>query len=140
MSFRKNNASHTNIFFLFHFIKMIRFMIVQTTFEFVFVIAKFITNEKTILSYVIAMINKCMIRNNQNVMQWMFNDRVYDMKIHYDITSFDNVNWMKKQIRYKHIEFEMNQLRNMIRVLRNKIVVALKIVMYCKKLDFFFIF
>ena len=137
---QKWRIAHEYFFFLFHFIKMTRFMIVQTTFEFAFVIAKFITNEKTVLSYVIAMMNKCMIRNNQNVMQWMLNDRVYDMKIHYDITSFDNVNWMKKQIRYKHIEFEMNQLRNMIRVLRNKIVVALKVVIHCKKLDFFFIF
>ena len=47
-------------------------------------------------------------------MQWILDRRAYSMKIVYTNTSPGNVDWVGDQIRYKQIEFSMDQLRSII--------------------------
>ena len=129
--------SHEYSFIMLHIIKMTRFMIIQTIFQDCDVIHDFITKKTSnLLNYVIRLINNCMIRNNHDAMQWIFDRRAYDMKIHYINTSTNNVKWMKNQIRYKQIEFDMNQLRKMIRDLIVETYEVLKTMLNLSKTKF----
>ncbi len=66
------------------------------------------------LKYIIKMMNWFMMQNNHSFMQWMLNLRMYELKIHYNIISEDHINWMKDQILYKSIQFNMSEFWDMI--------------------------
>ena len=77
-----------------------------------------------------------MIRGSQGAMQWIFDSRTYGMKIQYTSTAPGNVDWVGDQIRYKQIEFSMNQLRSMVHGLVFEIYRALERVLYVSETDF----
>ena len=132
--------SHDYSFFMFHIIKMIRFMIIQLKFQKCFFRSNFTTNESSsLMNHVIRTIERCMSRRCQKTMKWIFDRRTYDMKIHYISTFANHVKWMKDQIRYKNIEFFMNQLREMMHDLINQTYEILKVVMHVNTSKFFFI-
>ena len=77
-----------------------------------------------------------MIRGSQGAMQWIFDSRAYSMKIQYTSTAPGNVDWVGDQIRYKQIEFSMNQLRSMVHGLVFETYRALERVLYVSETDF----
>ena len=137
---QKWRTSHEYSFIMSHIIKMIRFMIIQTIFQNCDVIHVFVTKEKSnMMKYAHRLIDQCMIRNNRDAIQWIFDRRAYDMKIHYINTSTNNVNWMKNRIRYKQMKLSINQLREMIHDLIDKTYRILKTMLHFSTTKFFVI-
>lgn len=62
-----------------------------------------------------------MIRGSHDLMQWMLNLRTYELKIHYNIIIESHVNWIKDEILYKQIQFNMFDFRAMIHELMKRI-------------------
>ena len=58
------------------------------------------------------------------------------MKIQYTSTAPGNIDWVGDQIRYKQIEFSINQLRSMVHGLVFEIYRALERVLYVSETDF----
>ena len=134
---QKWRISHEYSFIMSHIIKMIRFMIIQTIFQNCDVIHVFVTKERSnMMKYVRRLIDQCIIRDNRDAMQWIFDRRAYDMKIHYINTSTNNVNWMKDRIRYKQMKLNMNQLRKMIHNLIDKTYRILKTMLHLSATKF----
>ncbi len=71
-------------------------------------------DEPDLLRYITRMTDAFMIRGSQCSMQWILDRRAYGMKIHYTSTAEGHVDWVGDQIRYKGIEFSMDQLRSMV--------------------------
>ena len=71
-------------------------------------------DEPDLLRYVTRMTDAFMIRGSQCSMQWILDRRAYGMKIHYTSTAEGHIDWVGDQIRYKGIEFDMDQLRSMV--------------------------
>ena len=120
-----------------HIIKMARFMIIQMAFQQVDEDHEQPEEEEPdLLALVTRIVDKCMIRGSQGAMQWIFDSRAYGMKIQYTSTAPGNVDWMGDQIRYKQIEFSMNQLRSMVHGLVFETYRALERVLYVSETDF----
>ena len=117
-------------------IKMARFMIIQMAYQQVDEDHEYAEDEEPdLLALVTKMVDKCMIRGSQGAMQWIFDRRAYGMKIHYTSTAPGNVDWVGDQIRYKHIEFSMHQLRSMVHGLVFEAYRALEQVLYVPEND-----
>ncbi len=71
-------------------------------------------HEPNVLGPITQFMNEFMIRGSRAPMQWILDTRAYGMKIHHNITSPRNVDWVSEQIRYKEIKFDMNQFRKMM--------------------------
>ena len=67
-----------------------------------------------LLQKVKSMINRFIIRENHEFMQWMLNLRTYELKIHYNITIENHIDWIENQILYKQMQFSMSNFRNTI--------------------------
>ncbi len=62
--------------------------------------------------------NKFMIQETNGVMQWMLNLQTYKLKIHYNITAEEFIDWVEEQISWKElVQFTMKQLCKMIKKL-----------------------
>ena len=81
------------------------------------------TNEKSskIFQKMKNKMNRFMIRNNHDFMQWMLNLRTYELKIHYNIIIENHVNWIENEILYKQIQFSMFDFRAIIHELMKRI-------------------
>ena len=96
-------------------IKMGRFMVIQMAYQQVDEDHEYAAEEEPdLLRLVTKMVDRFMVRGSQGAMQWMLDRRAYGMKIHYTSTAAGNVDWVGDQIRYKNIEFSMEELRTMI--------------------------
>ncbi|KAL8685459.1 MAG: hypothetical protein Q9218_007746, partial [Villophora microphyllina] len=71
-------------------------------------------NEPNVLKPVVRFMDEYMIRGSRSPMQWILDTRAYGMKIHYNTTALGDVDWVGEQIRYKAIEFDMDQFRGMV--------------------------
>ena len=67
-----------------------------------------------ILQKIKKMMNRFMIRDNHSSMQWMLNLRTYELKIHYNTTIENHVDWVDDQVLYKQIQFSMIDFRDMM--------------------------
>ena len=66
-------------------------------------------------------INRFMIRENHEFMQWMLNLRTYELKIYYNITIENHIDWIENQILYKQMQFNMSNFRSTIHDLMKRI-------------------
>ena len=66
--------------------------------------------------------NRFMIRDIFDFMQWMLNLRTYDFKIQFNIIFENHVDWIKNEIVYKQIQFNMSNFREIFHdfMTRNK--------------------
>ncbi|KAL8991046.1 MAG: hypothetical protein Q9169_007961 [Polycauliona sp. 2 TL-2023] len=118
-------------------IKMARFMVIQMAYQLVDEDHEYAEEEEPdLLAFVTQMVDKCMIRGSQGAMQWILDRRAYGMKIHYTSTAPGNIDWVGDQIRYKHIEFSMHQLRSMVHGLVFETYRALEKILYLSEDDF----
>ncbi len=59
--------------------------------------------------------NKFMIQETNETMQWMLNLQIYELKIHYNTTVKEFIDWVEEQISWKGlVQFIMKQLCKMI--------------------------
>ena len=115
-------------------IKMARFMVIQQAYQ---QAGEMNEGERPdLLKMVTQMVDKFMIRGSQGAMQWVFDRRAYGMKIHYTSTAEGNVDWVGNSIRYKQIEFSMDQLRSMVHGLVYETYRALERVLYTNEARF----
>ena len=59
------------------------------------------------------MMNKFMIRDTHDFMQWMLNLRTYELKIQFNTIFENHVNWIENEIMYKQVQFNMSNFREM---------------------------
>ena len=98
-----------------HIIKMNRFMVIQMAYQQVDEDHEYVEEEEPdLLRLVTKMVDQFMIRGSQVAMQWILDRRAYGMKIHMTSTAAGYIDWVGDQIRYKQMEFTMDQLRGMI--------------------------
>lgn len=77
------------------------------------------------------LVDDCLIRGSHTTMQWLLDKRTYGLKVHYNETAQGCIDWMGHQIRYKKVEFTMEQLRGMVggmiaecgKILKEKVLV-----------------
>ncbi|KAM3069099.1 hypothetical protein ACMFMF_009063 [Clarireedia jacksonii] len=93
-------------------IKLVRFMVVQQAWQ----IARSREEEGEeegpgCAILVKRIMDTFMIKGTYTAMDWMLDLRTYGLKIHYNTTGQGHVEWVGEQIRFKKIEFTMQQLK-----------------------------
>ena len=64
--------------------------------------------------------DKFIIKENKTSMQWMLDQQMYKLKIHYSTTAQSHMDWVGNQIQYKNKKFNMDQLQGMMHGLVGK--------------------
>ena len=137
LSIHQNRWMNSNKYFfiLFIVIKINRIMIIQhvcfvndffsfNEIDYVFNqnVNQFSFKKNFMLQIMKKMMNRFMIRDIFDFMQWMLNLRTYDFKIQFNIIFENHVDWIKNEIVYKQIQFNMSNFREIFHdfMTRNK--------------------
>ena len=71
--------------------------------------------QRSFREWLVAMVDKFMVRGTHGPMQWMLDLRTYGLKVHYSSTTPGHVGWMNHdQLLYKELDFTMGDFKGFV--------------------------